>query len=99
MTLPVNVRIGEEEPDGWGGAVAHAEAASAIDTRQAARARRIVMRPAVCQRSEYSPSSNRSRRYCPAAMTCSSSIHTSQSRVSTSTWVFDDQSAWVWLPY
>ena len=32
-------------------------------------------------------------------MTCSSSIHTSQPRVSTSTWVFDDQSAWVWLPY
>ena len=42
--------------------------------------------------------SNFSSRYCPSAITCSSSIQTSQSRVSTSTWVRDFQSALVWLP-
>ena len=39
--------------------------------------------------------SNLSSRYCPSAMTCSSSIHTSQPRVSTSTWVVEAQSACV----
>src|SRR5262249_26387980 len=32
-------------------------------------------------------------------MIWSESIQTSQLRVSTSTWVLDFQSAWVWLPY
>lgn len=42
--------------------------------------------------------SNLSSKYCPFAITCSSSIHTSQRRVSTSTCVRDFQSAFVWLP-
>ena len=42
--------------------------------------------------------SNFSSRYCPRAITWSSSIQTSHSRVSTSTCVRDVQSACVWLP-
>jgi len=45
---------------------------------------------------DYSPSV--SSRYLPVRMTCSSSIQTLQSRVSTSTCVVDFQSAPVWLP-
>jgi hypothetical protein len=36
--------------------------------------------------------------YLPLEMIWSESIQTSQLRVRTSTWVFDFQSAWVWLP-